>query len=292
METVRQHDGRSEAAGERPGVMAGPPAAARDWALFVDLDGTLFDIAPTPQAVAPDPALGELLGLLAGMLGGALAVVSGRTLDDVDRMLAPCRTAVAAVHGAEWRDGAGHVTRLPVDRRALFDVRMRLDTYARSWPGLLVEDKGVAVAMHFRRAPLLADEVRAFVTAAVMPHADTLVVRTGRAVVEVGPRGIDKGGAIAAFLAAPPFAGRRPVAIGDDLTDEDGFALARRHGGFAILVGGLRPGTAASHRLADVAAARTWLASLPAALAASEAAKRQDANRARSPRARGRESEA
>lgn len=257
MATARQQYGRA---------LTAPPEASADWALFVDLDGTLFDIAPSPQAVGPDPALGALLARVAGSLDGALAVVSGRALEDIDRMLAPCRTAVAALHGAERRERDGSVTRLPVDRAALASVRRRLDAFAAGQPGLLVEDKGAAVAMHFRRAPLLAKEARACVEAAVAPHAGSLVVRPGKAVVEARPRGVDKGVAIAAFLARPPFAGRRPVAIGDDLTDEDGFAVARAHGGFAILVGAPRPGTAATHRLADVAAARAWLASLPVSL--------------------------
>lgn len=281
MTVTRTATYRDEGKARRVPLPAGSlPAPARDWALFVDLDGTLFDIESTPQAVCPDPALGDLLERIAGLLGGAAAVVSGRTLADIDRMLAPCRIAAAALHGAELRATDGTVTRLPVDRPALAAIGARFDAFAATRPGVLIESKGAAVAMHYRNAPALAREARALAAEAVAPHAASLIARPGKALVEVRPRGIDKGSAIAAFLATPPFAGRRPVMVGDDITDEDGFAQARRGGGIAVIVGNGRRRTHATHRLASVAAVRAWLASLPAALAASDATVRQGAGRA------------
>jgi trehalose 6-phosphate phosphatase len=234
-----------------------PPAAAPDWAWFLDVDGTLIDIAPTPSAIVMPIQLPPLLQRLHDAHGGALALVSGRTLDNLRQLVAPFDPPAAGLHGLEWRDGAGMVGHAAAPP-GLDDIRARLHHAAGQHPGLLVEDKGVAVALHYRQAPELADYVRQVAEDAVHDHPGYGLV-AGKMVAEIKPNGADKGTALAAFMRAPPFAGRRPVFVGDDVTDEDGFAAANRLGGLSVLVGPPRDSTA-RFRLPDIQACRVWLA--------------------------------
>ncbi|MCR6631708.1 MAG: trehalose-phosphatase [Magnetospirillum sp.] len=234
-----------------------PPAAAPDWAWFLDVDGTLIEIAPTPSAIVMPEELPPLLQRLHDQHGGALALVSGRRLDNLRQLMAPFDPPAAGLHGLEWRDGAGLVGRVEPPP-GLEEMRRRLHREAEQVTGLLLEDKGPALALHYRQAPDLAEYVLRTAEAVVRDHpAYGLVV--GKMVVEIKPRGADKGAAVAAFMRAPPFAGRVPVFVGDDVTDEDGFATANAMGGVSVLVGPPRD-TAARYGLPDIEACRVWLA--------------------------------
>jgi trehalose 6-phosphate phosphatase len=233
------------------------PEPAADWALFLDLDGTLVDIAQRPDAVAVDAGLPALLTRLANMTGGALAVVSGRGLDDIDRLLAPCRLPIAALHGLVRRDAAGRITNSAADGALLDRVRTALQSFAASHPGVALEDKGLAVALHVRQAPAAEAAARASVAAVVAALGGRVHVQEGKMVLEIRATGADKGAAVEAFMAESPFHGRMPVYIGDDLTDEHAFAAVNRLGGRSIKVG--RGASAAGWRVASVAALRGWL---------------------------------
>ncbi|WP_137392020.1 trehalose-phosphatase [Rhodoligotrophos defluvii] len=232
-----------------------------DWALFLDLDGTLFELAPRPEDVKGDPALCGMLTDLAASFDGALAVVSGRTLESIDTLLAPCRLPAAGLHGLERRNVQGDLEELPVDYDALAAVKDELRRFAERHPGVLLEDKGKAIGMHYRLVPHLGLEVLDAVTRVVAPFTSSLGLQPGKMVVEIKPRGASKGTAISCFLAEPPFKGRRPLVAGDDITDEDAFALARSFGGIALRVGDPQR-TLADERVPSVAAFRAWLASL------------------------------
>jgi trehalose 6-phosphate phosphatase len=233
--------------------------AQRPIALFADIDGTLLNLAPHPDAVVVDDDLRQLLDGLDTRLRGAFALVSGRTLADIDRLFAPRRFAAAGLHGLEWRlKGAGDATLLAMPRELRnlsVDIANRLSVF----PGVLIERKGPAMALHYRRAP----EAEAHVYLAAQDALKTLGsgyrLLEGHAVVELIPANANKGGAIRHFMAAEPFAGRVPVFIGDDVTDESGFAAVNELGGLSVRVGPTIP-TAASAGLPDVAATRAWLA--------------------------------
>jgi trehalose 6-phosphate phosphatase len=231
------------------------PLALRDCALFLDLDGTLAPIAARPQDVRPDRRRSDLLERLRQALDGRLAVVTGRTLADVDRILEGRVTAVAAVHGLVRRDAAGRLH----ERRAhprLDEAAQACRAFAARDSGLIVEDKGQSVALHFRLARAHADDARAL--ARRLAAETGLVLQDGAMVEELRTPGPTKADSVMAFMAERPFAGCKPVFLGDDATDEDGFAAARHLGGAGILVGPPRP-TRANHRLADVEAALAWL---------------------------------
>ena len=224
-------------------------------ALFLDFDGTLVDIASTPDAVSVAPGLTDMLHRLAGALDGALALISGRPLEQLDRFLSPLVLPAAGVHGAERRRPDGVVERraLPaLERVAALALRL-----AAQHPGLLVERKVSAVALHYRAAPELEASCRDAMAQAVEGEP-SLHVMHGKMVLEALPRGVSKGHAVDAFLREPPFAGRRPVFIGDDVTDEAGFEAVQRAGGLAVRVGD--GPSIATHQLPNPAAVRGWLA--------------------------------
>lgn len=221
-------------------------------ALFLDVDGTLIDLADRPDLVVVPPMLPELLRTLSDRLGGALALVSGRALADIDRLF-PGLACVAGSHGGEWRQAG---TMAAASRRA--PQLDRLATQAALLPGILVERKPLGVALHYRDNPVLAPTLRRMAQHAVEQAAEPLKCMNGKAVVEVMPAGIDKGGAVARFMTAPAFAGRRPVFIGDDVTDESGFVQVNRMEGLSIRVGGTQ-GSAARRALSSPKAVRRWL---------------------------------
>lgn len=234
------------------------PAARIDWAYFLDVDGTLIDIAEAPDAIAVDDALLGLVARLHHACGGALALISGRSVADLEDRLGSIRVPLAGQHGAERRDAAGVLRSLPARTEVPAAIRARLAAVVARHPGLLLEDKGRTLALHYRQAPRLAAYVHRLMGEVAAPQRDRLCLQKGKRVVELKPRGFDKGSAIAAFLAEAPFRGRRPVFIGDDVTDEHGFAAVNRLDGLSIKVG---PGrTQARWRLPDVAAVRGWLA--------------------------------
>jgi trehalose 6-phosphate phosphatase len=238
------------------GRLAPPPPLDLDrGALFADLDGTLAPIRPRPGDVGPDAERARLLGRLSRALGGAMAIVSGRALEDVDRILEGRVSAVAAVHGLRRRSAVGvlveaHAEPLPnAAREAVL-------AFAAAHPALSAEDKSLAIALHYRADPAAADACGALAHGLAAEHG--LAVQAGDMVVELRAPGPTKADAVAAFMAEAPFSGRTPVFIGDDLTDEDGFAGAERFGGFGVVVGARRP-TRARFALEDTRAALNWL---------------------------------
>jgi len=235
------------------------PVLADDVALFLDYDGTLVPIAPTPEAVEVPPGLADLLERIGGRLGGAVALVSGRTVGRLDAMFEGWVAAVAGVHGLQRRSASGDLSEASLPREAIDDIRGSLAAFAASRPGVLLEDKGVALALHYRAAPGFEAECFAAVEALRGLHGDFLVLQRGKMVCELRPRGATKADAVAAFLDESPFRGRRPVFVGDDLTDEDTFRLVNERGGVSIRVG-TDATTAARHRLDDVPAVLCWLA--------------------------------
>lgn len=238
--------------------LAPPPPLDPDRdALFLDLDGTLVAIAEHPDLIQPDAALGPLLKRASARLAGRLAIVSGRSLADLDRHLGDAAPLAGGVHGAEMR-GARNADADPVAARALAQARLVLATEAGA---LLVEDKGSAIALHFRQRPDLGALAGRLAARLADQSGGSLAVQPGRMVFELKPTRADKGGVVRAFLAEPHFAGSRPLFVGDDLTDEAGFRAAETAGGFGILVGDRAP-TAARYALADVAAVHAWLAAL------------------------------
>jgi len=237
------------------------PATVDGWAVFLDVDGTIVDIAETPGAVVVEARLPAQLALLCGRLGGALAVVTGRELAFLDTLLPGRAFSAAGLHGAEMRlpDGSGHKTE-PSLRLAI--ARGKLEAAAAAWPGVVVEDKGASVAAHFRLAPQFEGQVDAIMSAIAADLESSHMIQHGKSVVEIRPRGHDKGTAVTALMDIPPFLGRRPLAIGDDLTDEAMFAVVNDLGGLSVKVGPSEASTLATTRLADPAAVRAWIASV------------------------------
>lgn len=224
-------------------------------ALFLDLDGTLADIAQTPDAVRPVAHRTRVLAALGPALGGRIAVLSGRSIAEVDRILEGSIASVAGLHGLDRRTADGAIDATP-PHPSLPDARECLAHMARAERGLLLEDKGTSVALHYRQRP---DAGPAVVDCARRLARQTgLVLQEGHMVAELRTPGPDKGEALAAFMAEAPFAGATPIMIGDDLTDEDAFAVAVALGGEAILIG--QPRRSRSRwRLEDPDALLAWL---------------------------------
>ena len=240
---------------------ARPEGAA--WALFLDFDGTLVDIAMTPDSVLVPSKLRRILAACIEAFGGAVAIVSGRPISTLDALLDPLKLPAAGLHGLELRMPDGTVEEAARRTSELAGLRARFRALAREDARLVVEDKGSSLALHFRRAPERERELRELVAAAATRH-DGHHVMHGKMVLEVRPAHADKGTAIARFLEAPPFVGRTPVFAGDDITDEDGFAVVNRHGGISIKVGAGE--SEATCRVRDVATLHDWLATATAGL--------------------------
>jgi len=235
------------------------PADGQAWAYFLDIDGTLLELAETPEAVTVPAGLVQQLAHLRGLAGGALALVSGRPLRDIDRLFAPARFPAAGVHGAELRLSDGTLRRIAFDPRTLDPARSAFAAFAAANPEARVEDKGFGVTLHFRRRPDLAAEAHRLGTALSTRLGSGFHLLEGKMVLEIRASAASKGAAVDAFLQDSPFAGRVPVYIGDDLTDEDAFRAVNAQGGISVIVGAPEA-TRARARLADVAAVRRWLA--------------------------------
>ena len=246
-------------------AMTAPPALDRDSALLLDVDGTLLEIAPHPDRVEVPPGLPHLLDRLADQRDGALALVSGRPIADLDRLFQPWHGAAAGLHGIERRrpDGSRvHSRADPANRAAaaaLDRLRPELLAIERQQPGVWLEDKGRTLALHYRAAPEAGAAIRDRAERLLRELGDGLRLIPGKMVVEFQPRHHGKGGAIAAFMAELPFRGRVPVFLGDDTTDEEGFAEVNRRGGLSIRVGIPLATSAAVRRLPSVTAALDWL---------------------------------
>lgn len=227
-------------------------------ALFLDVDGTLLEIASRPDAVRVPAALRNTLQLAAAREGGALALISGRCIRELDQLFAPCVFPAAGQHGLERRDANGAITRPDVDVELLRPARDALIALQSRHDGLLLEDKGTALAMHYRLAPRAEPAVRETMTRLAAPLAEQFVVREGKCVLELAPKGVSKRTAIEAFMHEAPFAGRTPVFVGDDVTDEDGFAAVNEMRGYSIRVGASSP-TVARYSFGSVSAVIAWL---------------------------------
>jgi trehalose 6-phosphate phosphatase len=237
-----------------------PPVLDLDrCALFLDYDGTLVPIAPTPAEARADDEVRVLLAALAERMAGALGVVSGRPVADIDGLLTPLRLTVAGLHGLELRRRDGGLVELAEAGEALAPVRAAFAAFAAHSPGTLVEDKRLSLALHYRQAPAFEPEAVQLAARLAAASGGALRLQRGKMVVELLPAGRDKGRAIEDLLTLPEFAGRVPVFVGDDVTDEAGFCAANRLGGTSVRVGPVEGTTEAAHRVAGIAVLRDWL---------------------------------
>ena len=242
-----------------------PPPLHEGCAVFLDIDGTLLELAPSPDTVQVSPALLALLQALRRGLGGAVALISGRSIGDVEALFPGMRMAIAGQHGCERRDAQGTLF-LHASRTATLErLRALFTAFALRHDGLLLEDKGASLALHYRQAPQLAGHVHRTMRETVAATGTTgYRLQPGKRLLELRPDQRDKGSAIRDFMGEQPFRGRCPVFIGDDRGDEHGFAVVERLGGWSIKVGG--GATRARYRLPDVAAVVAWLRALVSAV--------------------------
>jgi trehalose 6-phosphate phosphatase len=238
------------------------PTASANWALFLDIDGTLLDIAPTPDSVVVPPTLPAILVAASDALSGALALVSGRSIDWIDRMFEPLRLPVAGQHGAEIRLAGDRPVQAIVKAPNLTPVRIRAAAIAASLPGVLLEEKTFGVALHYRSAPEAAEELGSRLTRLTLELGDNFELLSGKMVFEIRSAMAWKERAVEAFMEVPPFVGRVPVFIGDDTTDHDAFRAVRRRGGHAIQVGA-GPTGPADFYVDGPWNVREWLEGLP-----------------------------
>ena len=239
-----------------------PPWVAltdRPRALFLDIDGTLLEFESYPGLVRATAELIELLQSVSDAFDGAVALISGRALTDIDRVFHPWQPYAAGVHGAEVRGSLG-TRRHQADEALLMTLRARAAD-AMATPGVWIEDKGHGFALHYRGAPDTEQAVRALARELADASDGTLEVQPGAFVQELRPAAYDKGLAVAELMQQPPFVGRLPVVVGDDRTDEYAFASANARGGVSVLVGP-RTDTVAQYRIADPAAVREWLSEI------------------------------
>ena len=231
-----------------------PPPLPDDAALFLDFDGSLVPIAPTPDSIVVPTTLLPLLHALQAQLQGAVAIISGREIAVLDAYLQPLRLPSAGAHGAQRRNASGHqCDASPGDISAVVEACQQL---AQAHPALYVEPKQSGVALHYRRDPSL-EGLCLHSLQAMLAHRPQWTLLRGKWVLEMLPSDASKGRAIQAFMQEPPFAGRTPFFVGDDISDESGFAAVLAERGVAIKVG---PGaSAASHRLDGVDAVHQWL---------------------------------
>lgn len=217
------------------------PAQLPAWnprrALFLDVDGTLLDIRDHPDEVRAPPRLRQLLAQARRSLDGALALVSGRSIASLDEIFGTLCLPAAGLHGLERRDAGGRVHYPSGYGARIAAARAELLAFVQSAAGLLLEDKGAALALHYRNAPALAEECRRRMEHACAVAGEDFHVQHGKMVLELKPSGQDKGSAIRTFMEEAPFRGRQPMFIGDDLTDEDGFRVVNALGGISVRVG-------------------------------------------------------
>jgi trehalose 6-phosphate phosphatase len=255
---------------DRAGAVLADPD---QWALFVDIDGTLLCVAPTPDAVTVPAGLVQLLEGVVSGLGGAAAILTGRRVADADRLFAPLQLIASGVHGTELRTdrgGAVAILAQPIPP----NVIQAMNNIATIASGILVEQKGCGIAVHYRNAPLARQALESEMAAIVAASSYELVLREGRKVLEAVPRGYSKGTALTALASRPPFKGRRPVMVGDDVGDESAFLAAERLGGLALRVAGEH----FDSRAADfdgVHSVRAWLKALASRLAMQQATRGQ-----------------
>lgn len=238
-----------------------------NWAVFLDFDGTLVDIADRPDAVRVEPDLPEVLKALSARLDGALAIVSGRTVVEIDHFLRDDRIDICGMHGLDRRID-GHLAR----PEGLVEIAPQIEALRQAFAhreGMLVEDKKIGVALHWRMAPDAEDEAMEAMAKLAAELGPGYRIQDGKAVREIVPAASGKGGAVRALMEQPPYRGRVPVFAGDDRTDEHGFEAVNDLGGLTIKIG---PGpTAAGHRFDDAAGFRNWLRDWTAGTASIDA---------------------
>ena len=242
------------------------PMEAKDWALLLDIDGTLVGFQSRPHDVRLSAEMTAVLVRLHMQLGGALAVLSGRTLNEVDRLCAPLLLAAGALHGVQHRDAEGKVRIACAPMAATERVARDCHVAGLLWNGLHVENKdGIAFALHYRDVPGIEEEVRHYASSLARSTDGAFVTQFGDCTAELRPAGPTKGQSLRALMGSPPFANRRPVAVGDDLTDEAAFAEAEALGGFGVIVGRRRP-TRARYALDTPEDTFNWLQAISQAL--------------------------
>ncbi len=237
-----------------------PRRAFEELAVFLDLDGTLAPIVPTPEKARVPSATIELLQRIFIACNGALAIVSGRDAAGIQRILAPLQLPYAALHGAELRAPDGQIKVIHVPPDELSEIIARVEKAAASLPGTIIERKSLSVALHYRNAPQFEQDVRRLAEYALIDHHRYFELQEGKMVVEIKPRHASKGAAIKRFMDMGPFQGRVPLFAGDDLTDEAGFSVVNAMNGITIKVG--KGPTIAQWRLDDTEALSTWLHTL------------------------------
>lgn len=226
-------------------------------ALFADFDGTLVDIAPTPDAIVVDSHLKTLLNRITDSTGKAFAIVTGRSLENIGQHLTECPCPVAANHGGQWQFPGEETQHIPLDDNQLSAYQSAISQFAQQ-NALIFEMKPLGIAVHFRQHPECEAALDNFL-ASLEISANYKVIQ-GKAVRELKPALANKGNAIERFMKMPPFKGKTPVFFGDDITDEDGFRFVNRAGGFSFKVGDGE--TSARHRLADPAQVKSFLTEL------------------------------
>lgn len=234
------------------------PPFARNWCFFLDIDGTLLEFADRPESVRVDAGLMTILERLHHVSAGATALISGRRIADIDRLFSPLTLAAAGQHGIERRTHAGLHLQYASPAPYMPDEVDAIERLVAQHQGLVLEDKGATLAVHYRHAPQFQHRVTELMHALRDALQGRFELQTGKMVIEIKPEGRDKGTAIAEFMDESPFLGRVPVFIGDDLTDEYGFTLINSRQGYSVKVG---EGSSVAHwRLTDARAVRGWLA--------------------------------
>ena len=239
------------------------PTELNSSALFLDIDVTMIDIAETPSEEIVPPGLPDQLAAISLRMGGALALVSGRSIRSIDELFDPYRFPAAGLHGTEIRhERNGEIDRSAVDKNALDGARRELGGLARKWPGMIVEDKGIAIAVHYRQAPEARPDVDHLVETVLTQLGQGWARQDGKMVVEIHPGASSKGTAIARLMAVAPFKGRRPIAVGDDLTDENMFEFVNMTAGRSIRVGTLAHASVARSSVDSANSIRRWISQL------------------------------
>ncbi|MGC1522292.1 MAG: trehalose-phosphatase [Steroidobacteraceae bacterium] len=237
------------------------PPPSLDWCLFLDVDGTLIEFTDSPAETTADGELKTLLGRVSERLGGAVALVSGRSIHFLDVLFAPLRLPTAGLHGVERRKASGAMHGASFVDEQLDRARSALNSLAADHPGTFIEDKGRTVAVHFRKAPQYQAVLREALAAIAALLGGHYHIQEGDNTLEIKPRGFTKATAVRAFMNEPPFSGRRPVFVGDDLTDQDALRTVEDEGGISIAVGERVRG---QFRLENAAAVRAWLKGIAA----------------------------
>lgn len=256
---IKTNDGCHREENVQESQQALPEISSEHAAFFFDLDGTLASLQPEPDLVSVPGHVRDDLCLLHRNTSGALAIISGRPLAQIDTLLAPLCLPAAGIHGAERRETDGRLTGTPVSTHILTAIEHALTEGIIPLPGVVLEKKRVAFALHYRQAPRHGEAVRALAQQ-VAAHFPALEVQQGKCVIELKPESVNKGVAIKKFMESPPFAGRVPVFLGDDLTDEQGFILVNQLKGISVKIG--EGPTHAHYRLLNNDAVYAWIKQL------------------------------